>query len=200
MVWSGATERMEHSFADMGEPGRVRHPSPLAMSQTLPFFPLFFPLLTNVYSSMFFFSSSPSRLPFPPLHSSPSGSLLPPASFLIPPLLPLLSLLLPTPLPAPSLPPRLPPTSPILTLSLPLLLLLLGSLPRWDRPYQLVPVLHQADEALQLGRTLLQEVSLQLREAGGELALSPLVLTLLDELDVDLRVRSVTFGQLTCWE
>ena len=88
-----------------------------------------------------------------------------------------------------------------LTLSLLLLLLLLlGSLPRWDRPYQLVPVLHQADEALQLGRTLLQEGSLQLREAGGELALSPQFLALLDDLDVDFRVRSVIFGQLTCWE
>lgn len=141
-------------------------------------------------------------MPFPPLHPSPSGSLLPLASFLIPPLLTLLFLLLPTPLPAPSLPPRLPPSSPVLTLSLPLLLLLLllGSLPRWDQSYQLVPVLHQADEALQLGWTILQEVSLQLCEAGGELALFPLVLTLLDELDVDLRVRSVTFGQLTCWE
>ena len=67
-------------------------------------------------------------------------------------------------------------------------------------PYHLVPVLHKADEALQLGWTLLQEGSLQLREAGGELALSPQGLTLLDKLDVDFRVRSVASGQLTCWE
>lgn len=75
-----------------------------------------------------------------------------------------------------------------------------AALPRWGRTYLLVPVLHQANEALQLGWTILQEVSLQLCEAGGELAFFPQFLALLDELDIDFRIRSVTFGQLTCWE
>ena len=40
-------------------------------------------------------------------------------------------------------------------------------------PYQLVPVLDQADVILQLGWVILQEVTLQLCEAGGELAFLP---------------------------
>lgn len=65
-------------------------------------------------------------------------------------------------------------------------------------PYLLVPALDQADETLHLGGTLLEEGSLQLREAGGELTSSPQALALLDEPDVDLGVRSVVAGQLTC--
>lgn len=65
-------------------------------------------------------------------------------------------------------------------------------------PYLLVPALDQADETLHLGGTLLEEGSLQLREAGGELTSSPQALALLDEPDVDLGVRSVVSGQLTC--
>ena len=83
------------------------------------FFSLTFPPPYNLYTSTFFLSSFlscscplPSSTPFPPLRPSLSGSLLPPASFLIPPLLPpLLFLLLPSPLPAPSLPPLTPPSS-----------------------------------------------------------------------------------------
>ena len=40
-------------------------------------------------------------------------------------------------------------------------------------PYQLVPVLDQADKILQLGWTILEEVTLQLCEAGGERAFLP---------------------------
>lgn len=63
-------------------------------------------------------------------------------------------------------------------------------------PYLLVPVLDQADEALDLGWSLLQEASLQLREAGGELALLTQTFALSDELDVDLGVRFVVFLDL----
>lgn len=135
--------------------------------------------------------SLPSRLlspPPPPLPSSPShaSSLLPPHTS------------------PSSFPPSIPPLPPPLVLTLfllsLLLLLLLRSLSGWDMPYHLVPVLHKADEALQLGWTVPQEGSLQLREAGGELALSPQELALLDKLDVDFRVRAVAFDQLTCRE
>lgn len=62
---------------------------------------------------------------------------------------------------------------------------------------RLVPVLDKADEALQLGRSVPQEVSLQLREAGGKLALFPSGLALLDKLDVDFWVGFVARGPLT---
>lgn len=55
-------------------------------------------------------------------------------------------------------------------------------------PYQLVPVLDQADETLQLGWALLQEVPLELREAGRELVLLPQRGALTDEIGVELWV------------
>lgn len=97
----------------------------------------------------------------------------------------------PPPSPPPSGSLRLRPSAPPRPSLLPLC-----SLP--PRSHLLVPVLDEADEALQLGRALLQEGSLQLREAGGELALFPQALALLDEPDVDLGVRYVVFGHLTC--
>ena len=148
---------------------------PLAPSQALPFCSLTFP---------------------PPYNLSP-----PPSSF-HPSLL--VSALSPPPCPSPPLSVSLPPSAssppPPLLLPLPLAVSFPSSsaaLPRWGRPYHQVPGLPQADEALRLGWTLLQEGSLQLREAGGEPAFLPQVLTLLDELDVDLRVRFVIFSHLT---
>ena len=65
-------------------------------------------------------------------------------------------------------------------------------------PYQLVPVLNQADETLQLGWTILQEVSLELGEAGGELTFLPQGGALTDEPSVDLGVRLPVSADMTC--
>ena len=65
-------------------------------------------------------------------------------------------------------------------------------------PYQLVPVFDQADEILQLGWTIPQEVSLELSKAGGELTLQPQGGALLDEAFVDFRVRSPISVDIIC--
>lgn len=64
-------------------------------------------------------------------------------------------------------------------------------------PYQLVPVLDQADETLQLSCTILQEVALDLHEAGGELALFPQGGALPDETFVDFRARRAADADMT---
>ena len=63
--------------------------------------------------------------------------------------------------------------------------------PTWlgQMPYQLVPVLDQADETLQLGWALLQEVPLELREASRELAILPQGGTFPDEDGIDSGIR-----------
>lgn len=65
-------------------------------------------------------------------------------------------------------------------------------------PYQLVPVLDQADETLQLGWALLQEVPLELREAGRKRALFIQVGALPDETGIDLGVRLAVDVNMTC--
>ena len=65
-------------------------------------------------------------------------------------------------------------------------------------PYQLVPVLDQADKILQLGWTILEEVTLQLCEAGGELAFLPQGDALNDESSVDLGVGLAAGVDVTC--
>lgn len=72
--------------------------------------------------------------------------------------------------------------------------------PQWlgPMPYQLVPVLDQADETLQLRWTPLQEVSLELREAGRELPLQTQAGALLDEAAVDLGVRLAKHVDISC--
>ena len=65
-------------------------------------------------------------------------------------------------------------------------------------PYQLVPVLDQADEILQLGWTILQEVTLQLCEAGGDLAFLQQGSAFTDESSVDLGFRLVVDVDITC--
>lgn len=65
-------------------------------------------------------------------------------------------------------------------------------------PYQMVPVIDQADEALHLGWAPLQEVPLELGEAGGELAFLPQVDALPDEIGVDLGVRHAVDAYMTC--
>lgn len=121
--WFGprTTHSMELSYADMGRTWKRKTClSPLAMSLTPPFFPMLFPRLTSARPSTFLLSSLPPPGSLPPLCPSLSGSLLPPASFLIPPLLPPL-LLLPSPHPPCSFPPSSHPLPPLpgLTLSLP---------------------------------------------------------------------------------
>ena len=65
-------------------------------------------------------------------------------------------------------------------------------------PYQLVPVIDQADEALQLGRALLQEVPLELSEAGRELTLLPKGGALTDEDGINFGIRLAVDGDVTC--
>lgn len=60
-------------------------------------------------------------------------------------------------------------------------------------PNLLVPVLHQTDQALQLGRARDDEVPLQLCEAGGVLAC---IAVAVDEVDVDLRAGPGARDQL----
>lgn len=65
-------------------------------------------------------------------------------------------------------------------------------------PYQLVPVLDQADEILQPGWTILQKVSLEFRETDGELALQPQGGAHPDEPSIDFWVRPVVDFDITC--
>ena len=65
-------------------------------------------------------------------------------------------------------------------------------------PYQLVPVLDQADETLQLGCSIHQEVMLELCEAGGKLALQSQGGAPPDEIGVNFRVRPVIVSDMTC--
>lgn len=65
-------------------------------------------------------------------------------------------------------------------------------------PYQLVSVFDQADETLQLGQTMLQEVSLKFCEAGGELTLLAQECALPDEPSVDLRVGLAVDADMAC--
>ena len=65
-------------------------------------------------------------------------------------------------------------------------------------PYQMVPVLDQADEALHFGWALLQEVPLELREAGGELAFLPQGNTFQDKAGIDYGFRPAVDGHMTC--
>ena len=65
-------------------------------------------------------------------------------------------------------------------------------------PYQLVPVLDQADEILELGWMTHWEVTLELWEAGGELAFHPQGGALNDESSVDLGVGLAVGVDITC--
>lgn len=61
----------------------------------------------------------------------------------------------------------------------------------------LVPVLHQPDQTLEFGGTGADEVPLQLREAGRELAC---IAVTADEVSVDLGIRSRAGPQLAWTE
>lgn len=62
-------------------------------------------------------------------------------------------------------------------------------------PNLLVPVLHQPDQALEFGGTGANEVPLQLRKAGRELAG---IAVAADEVLVDLGIRLTARPQLAC--